>query len=126
AVRVDDRTDLGALAVEDGEGRGRDGALGDGDYDSCGTVDEGRPNQRRGLGEHEGLPGHGGGTGEDTRGVAALDAAVGAQHDLGVEDGYQRVEVAAAGSGEERVDHPPQPSEGRAGRRSSPYPPPPP
>src|SRR5262249_33943745 len=76
AVGVDDRVDLGDLAVEDGEGHHRDRPLGDGDHDSCGTVDEGRPNQRRGLGEREGLPGHGGGTGEDPRGVAALDAAL--------------------------------------------------
>src|SRR5262245_46955705 len=40
AVGVDDRIDLGDLAVEDGEGDDRDGPLGRGDDDSCATVDQ--------------------------------------------------------------------------------------
>src|SRR5262249_7808474 len=105
AVGVDDRIDLGDLAVEDGEGDDRDGPLGRGDDDSCATVDQRRLNHRRRLSQREGLPGDGGGTGEHYRGAAALDAAVGAHHDLGVEERYQRIEVATAGGGEERADH---------------------
>ena len=64
----------------------------------------GRPDERREVGERERLPGHGGGSPDQRRRRGAA-AAVGAQHDLGVEDGDERVEVTVAGGGEEGVDH---------------------
>ena len=51
----------------------------------------------------------------DHRRARTRDAAVGAQHDVGVEHRDQRVEVAAPGRGEEGIDHLALPGEVRVG-----------
>ena len=52
------------------------------------------------------MPGHGLGAAKNERGSGAQHAAITPELDIGIEHGDERVEVAIARSGEERIDDP--------------------
>src|SRR5262245_28870244 len=74
-----------------------------GDHDAGGAVDQDGLGETGGPGEHERLPCHGRRAADDRRG-SRLGAAVGSQHDVGVEYGDECGEVAIAGGSEEGID----------------------
>src|SRR5262249_56013556 len=82
---------------------GGEGGAGGGDRGAGGAVDQDGVGAAGGPGEHERLPCHGRRAADDRRG-SRLGAAVGSQHDVGVEDGDEGGEVALAGGSEEGVD----------------------
>jgi len=65
----------------------------------CGAQLRGR------VGEHECLAGYGICATDHRRGRGALGAPVGAQHDIGIEQRNEGIEITAARSREEGIDH---------------------
>ena len=97
AVRVVDDVDLRHAVVDDGEHHQRDRPIVVLDVHAGGAVDEHRVQGRVGVREADRLTRDHLGAAED------LALAVGPEHDLGVEDGDERVEVAATCRGVEGV-----------------------
>src|SRR5215207_2819511 len=101
AVGVGDGVDLDDPAVGDGEAEDGEGPAAHGDDHAGGPVDQGRTELGGGEGAGQGLPGHGGRAAGHPGGGGSSGAEVGAEHDVGVEQADQGVEVAAAGRPEE-------------------------
>jgi len=75
-------------------------------HDAGNAVHQSRAHERRKLREGQRLPGHGRCTTHHVGDGRTQDAAVRADHDVRIQHGDQRLEVASSGCGEERVDHP--------------------
>ena len=102
---VGDRVDLDDLAVDDGEPHDGEGLSTQGDdHAGCSVHQRGVQAGSRER-AHDCLPGNGRRTMDHLRGGRVPGAKVGSQHDVGVEQGEEGVEVAPACRQEEGVDH---------------------
>jgi hypothetical protein len=101
SLGVRQRVDGDDLAAGDGEAHDRERPALGRDDDAGDTIDQRGADVRGELGEPGRAASHVLGAVDDERALAL----VGAQHDVGVQDGDQAFEVAVAGGGEERVDH---------------------
>jgi len=104
-LRVDERIDLGDLAVGDGKGHHREQPFTGGYHGSCRSVDERGGHEREELRVGGRVRRDGFGAAKCQGGFLAQRAAIDAELDSGIEYRDERVEVAVAGSREERVDH---------------------
>src|SRR6185312_944768 len=105
AFGVGQHVDLDDPAAGDGERHHRERLASDRHDDGGGAVDQHGPEPCRGLVEHDRAPGDHRRPAYQPGDVGAGGSGVDPLHDVGVEHADQRVEVAPAGGGEERVDH---------------------
>src|SRR5436190_17383154 len=96
-VAIADKVELGDSSADDGEGDHREGTSRRPDHGAGDAVDDRGPSERRQAGAFEHPFGD---VGSATDRRLRLDP----EHDVRVENLEQRVEVALAGGGQERVD----------------------
>ena len=99
------RVDLDDLALGDGESHHRERPSADGDDHPGRPVDQGGSHDARPGWQTAGLAGDGRRATDHHRGGGAPGAEVGSQHDVGIEQRDEGVEVAPARGREEGVDH---------------------
>jgi hypothetical protein len=121
SLRVDERVDLGDLSVGDAEGHHRKHSPARSYHGSRRAVDERRPHEWVQLGIGGRVPYHGLASAKNARGFRAQHAAIDPELDVGIEHGDERVKVAIARSGEERIDDLPLSRKVRIRLRGSPH-----